>query len=222
MRNKKLLLDVIMIAVIATLYSKNMISLAYHEIVGLALCLLFALHIVFNRKWVYAVSRNWHNMNTRTKLNAVIDIMLIVCWVMVMVTGVLISKKIFHFEFSGIWIRLHFFTGAAALILTGIHLALHRNFFAGIFRKRFAAVIMIVLTLSGLYGITRINMGTWLAAPFIERQHREGGHAGGRRQHGQEPFDPMKAFDAVFGTISVLLVVNAGEYIIEKAIAKKD
>ena len=222
MRNKRLVLDVAMIVVISTLYSKNIISLAYHEIVGLALCLLFLVHIVFNRKWISAVSHDWTNMNARTKMNAVIDILLLVSWVMVMVTGVLISKKIFHFEFSGIWIRLHFFTGAVALILTGIHLALHRNFFAGIFRKKFFAVIMIALTLAGFWGVTRINMITWLKAPFVEREHKPEGRpeGGGRQQHGQEPFDPMKAFDAVFGTISILLVINAGEYIIERAIKR--
>ncbi len=87
-------------------------------------------------------------------------------------------------------------------------------------------MIMVDLTLAGFYGVTRINMGTWLAAPFTERQHREGGDGEGRpsrerRQHGQEPFDPMKAFDAVFGTVSVLLIVNGLEYIIEKSVTAK-
>ena len=225
MRKKKLVLDVIMICITATLYSKNIISLAYHEIVGLILCLLLLLHLAFNRKWISAVSKNLRNLNTKTKINAVTDILLFVSWAVVMVTGILISKKLFNFGFSGIWIRLHFFSGAVALILTGIHLALHRNFFAGLFNKKFAAVVMIALTLAGFYGVTRINLGTWLAAPFkSERPHRQEGaegRGGKRRPHGEEPFDAKKMFDAVFGTISVLLVVNAGEYVVERIIASK-
>ena len=43
-------LDCVLIAICTTLFSKNVISLMYHEVVGLVLLILFVAHVVFNRK----------------------------------------------------------------------------------------------------------------------------------------------------------------------------
>ena len=52
-------LDCVLIAICATLFSKNVISLMYHEVVGLVLLILFVVHVVFNRKWVSRGSVSW-------------------------------------------------------------------------------------------------------------------------------------------------------------------
>ena len=52
----RIVLDCVLIAVLITLFSKNVVSLMYHEVVGLIILGLFLIHIVFNRKWVGAVA----------------------------------------------------------------------------------------------------------------------------------------------------------------------
>ena len=58
----RIALDCVLIAICATIFSKNVISLMYHEVVGLALLVLFIVHVVFNRKWLGMVfSRKGHS-----------------------------------------------------------------------------------------------------------------------------------------------------------------
>ena len=228
-----MILDILMIAVIATLYRKNVISLAYHEVVGLALGLLMMIHLFFNRKWVAGVIKNKTHLSGRVRALALVDLLLTISWIAVMITGVAISKKLFSFGGEGIWIRLHFFSSAVALILTGVHLAMHRNFFAGFFKSKLAVGFLILLTLAGCWGITRLNIRTWFMAPFISRRDFGPRDAEGEevstsqvknahgRKHGDEPFSPIGLLEVVFGVALVILVVNAGEYAFEKIILKK-
>ena len=52
----RIVLDVVMLAFLASLYSKNVISLAYHEAAGLVLLVLIAVHTLLNRRWLTAVA----------------------------------------------------------------------------------------------------------------------------------------------------------------------
>ena len=240
MKKRRMVLDLLMIVVIATLYHKNVISLMYHEVVGLVLGLLFVLHLFFNRKWVAGVLKNRANLSGRVRALAWVDILLVVSWLAATITGVLISRKVFQIELEGMWIPLHFFSSAVALLLTAVHIAMHRNFFAQFFKTKLALALLVVLTISGCWGITRLTLGKWFMAPFVSRQEFEShddihetqngapapqgergrgrGHGG---HHGKEPFSPVELLQVMFGVISVILVVNAGEYAIEKIIAKR-
>ena len=50
-------LDCVLIAICATLFSKNVISLMYREVAGLVLLILLVVHAVFNRKRMSRVFR---------------------------------------------------------------------------------------------------------------------------------------------------------------------
>ncbi|MBQ6972293.1 MAG: DUF4405 domain-containing protein [Synergistaceae bacterium] len=230
-RRYRLVLDAVMMALAALLYRKNVISLAFHEAAGLALGALFVVHLAFNRKWIAAVSANFRATNGRTKALAVIDALLAVSWLASIVTGILISKKVFALDWGGAWIRAHFFTSAVALILTGVHLAMHRHIFASFFRKRWAVPAIVILTLASLYGVTFLNMGTWLSAPFIPARNfdprdsadgaQEGRRKGRGHPHGEEPFSLVAVIELAGGVLGVVLLANAGEYAAERLILRR-
>ena len=110
-------------------------------------------------------------------------------------------------------------------------MAMHRNMFSSFLRKRFAVPLIIVLTVAAFYGVTFINMGKWLSAPFIDNRKPAPSDADGgvsenspkKRgpQHKEEPFNPVAMFEVMGGVFSVFLLANAGEYVIEKLNAKR-
>ena len=173
-------LDCVLIAICATLFSKNVISLMYHEVVGLVLLLLFVVHVIFNRKWVSRVFSG--KLKTgRLKVTLVVNALLVLSWLCVMVTGVLVSKKLFPFQISSLN-PLHFFSAALALVMTGIHFGLHWNYFWGWMGKRIrlprvvAVILCVVILAFGGYRVVTSSFGRWVIAPFTAHgEHRQTG-----------------------------------------------
>ena len=170
----RILLDLVMVGVIATLYSKNVISLLYHEAVGLALITLFLVHLVFNRKWIRNVITR-PGMGSRLKLTGVIDVLLVISWGVVFVTGILVSKKIFPFHINALnpW---HFFSAALALLLTGVHVGMHWTYLGNNIWKKLripdmlARVCIIAVILFGCFSLTTTSYVRWISAPFTSQQ----------------------------------------------------
>ena len=91
-------------------------------------------------------------------MTLVVNALLILSWICVMVTGVLVSKKLFPFQISSLN-PLHFFSAALALVMTGIHFGLHWNYFWGWMGKRIripkvvAVILCIVILAFGGYRV---------------------------------------------------------------------
>lgn len=184
----RIVFDCVLIAICATLFSKNVISLMYHEVVGLVLLILFIVHVVFNRKWVSRVFSG--KMKTgKSKVALVVNALLVLSWICVMVTGVLVSKKLFPFQISSLN-PLHFFSAALALVMTGIHFGLHWNYFWGWMGKRIrlpkvvAVILCVVILVFGGYRVVTSSFGRWIAAPLTTRE--EHGKSGERQTIGTE------------------------------------
>lgn len=185
----KIILDIVLIALIATLFSKNAISLAYHETTGLVLFALFVVHLIFNRKWISGVFFRIFSgkFPLRTRITCLINLLLVLSWTMTIVTGILVSKILFPFHLTTPWIPLHFFFAAISLLLTGIHAGLHwtylRNSLADLFvfpkkiGKGIAIAAMVVVLGFGCYTVAAGSYGQWISAPFSTSQHAEGGSA---------------------------------------------
>ena len=176
----KLTLDVIMLLIVALLYEKRVISMSFHEIVGLGVFFLFLIHLVFNQRWIKHVSKRIldKNLPTKTKLGYVINALLVISWALVGISGVLISKVVFHINVGGmLWKTVHYTSAAVSLILLGIHLGLHGTWLKGIvskgtlWMKQAAKPIgMVCLTASllfGVYSIKTTNIMQWLTMPIV-------------------------------------------------------
>lgn len=177
-RNFKIILDVIMLLASITLYSKQFISMKYHEIAGLVLIGLVIVHIVINIKTIIAMTKKFIKVPLSIKIGLIVDIFLIICFGWLGVSGILISKTILTSisSTSMIFKMTHMFFGALSVILLGIHIGLH------ICRKpmpiKIAVIASIIIFACGIYGVVQSSELSWLSMPFMVSSGAQGGMKG--------------------------------------------
>lgn len=173
-RKFKILLDIIMLLMMLTLFSKQFISMKYHEIAGLVLIAVIIIHIVVNIKTVTAMCKKFIKIPLAVKAGLIIDILLLLCFTALAISGVLISHTILTWISSDnvFFKMMHMFAGGVSVILLGIHIGLH------ICYKKIpviAGVILSVLILwVGVYGIANSSEIRWLTIPFTSASTSNG------------------------------------------------
>ena len=94
----KLILDLAMGIVFALLFNHKILGgMTFHEIAGLAIGGAVVAHILLNAKWVKAMVRKIFSCGTpaKSRLEAVLNTLLLVCLIVVLVSGVMKSKVLF-------------------------------------------------------------------------------------------------------------------------------
>ena len=183
----KLILDLIMSALLILMFKKNVLTLAFHEIGGIIVCLLFIFHFIINFNWVKAITKKIFAQNTpfKMRLSYIIDILLLIDTIAILFTGIGINKnfspKIAFLPKSAT--PFHFFTGGLFVILICIHIGLHWNWIKNMFYKKskkpFAkpavitlSVFLGILMVFGAINLSKSSLSRWLtmifAAPRIE------------------------------------------------------
>jgi hypothetical protein len=174
--NKKihLTLDVLMTALMLTLYSKRFIGMKYHEIAGLILIGIVLMHIIINIKTLTAMSKKFLKVPASIKTGLIIDILLILCFIWFGISGIMISHTIFTgISSQNMIFKLgHMFAGGLSVILLGIHIGLH------ICRKPMktvtAVILSVIILLGGVYGTVKSSEIRWLSMPFSMTAERGG------------------------------------------------
>lgn len=165
-QRKRVILDLVLLVVLLTLYSKRLISIQYHEVAGLLFILLVLVHIGINGKTIAAMCRKFGKMPFPVKAGVLTDVLLILCFVWLGVSGVLISHTILTgISSSNVFFKMsHMFAGGLSVVLIGIHIGLH------IYRKQWpvaaAAVLSAVILFAGVYGAVNSSELRWLSMPF--------------------------------------------------------
>jgi len=191
----KIVLDVIMAILFVLMFKKNIISLSFHEIGGLFIFVLFAVHLILNYKWVIGVTKKLFSKNlpVKTKINWIINALLLVSFGVICISGIFISKVLFAGKFnSGFqWRQIHYFASAFALILTGVHLGLNWGFVMGMFKKvvkippraaKIASIVLLATIFSfGVYSAVGTGFTRWLYTPFLSQQYSAEQH--GKPKH---------------------------------------
>lgn len=163
----KIALDVIMLLMMLTFFNKQLISMQYHEIAGLVCIALVIVHIVINLKTVTAMCKKFMKVPLAIKTGLIVDILLLLCFICIGVSGVLISRTILTGISSTnmIFKMLHMFAGGLSVILLGVHIGLH------ICRRPLpvpaAAIASAIILCLGIYGITSSSELRWLFMPFM-------------------------------------------------------
>jgi hypothetical protein len=183
-RALKLALDAVMLVLLVLMYKKQVISLSFHEIGGLALIGLFVIHHLVNGRWIKAVTAKLFSKSTPTLVRAryIVDVLLLVSFLTVGVTGVLINKTLFEIRVAGNAKALHYFSAAVSVILMGVHLGLHAEYLFGkVFRckaKKIAKLALGVVLASmiafGGYSLFTTQFVSFLAAPLRTAQFARG------------------------------------------------
>ena len=139
-----------------------------HEILGVALFILWAVHVVWNRAWIKGMLKGRYNALriVRTIINAGV----IVCVLFLIVSGVMLSSHVFAWlgiESGASFARnTHMLASHWYLIFVSLHIGLHLSLFI---RGKVATGIVAVLGVYGIYAF--IARGLWkyltLQQPFF-------------------------------------------------------
>jgi len=149
------------------MFNYRVLGASIHEIGGLIVLALFLIHFILNWRWVLNVTRNMFKKKTKVKarIGYVIDILLLICVILIAISGIFTSKIIFTAIRSNsmIWKTIHTTAGCTALVLSGLHLGLHwssiRNRMKRIIKNRWleriiVSILCIMSVAGGIYGFT--------------------------------------------------------------------
>jgi len=164
----KIVLDTVMVIAFVLLFNYMVLGMLFHEVVGLAIGAVILLHCGLNWKWIKGISLNIFKkkLPTKTRIGYFLNILLLLSVIFIIISGVLISKKLFPglalSGGKGLQV-LHISVSYFCLLLIGIHLGLHRNFVMITFRKIFkitekkkiysyiSKILMVLVLTFGIY-----------------------------------------------------------------------
>lgn len=176
MKNKWIItIDLIMVVLFLMLYKNGVFSLGFHELIGLLVFVIALIHLVSNRKTFVSAAKKFGKINTRAKIRYIVDVIFLIDFVLIIVTGIMISLVLFNFGYTGIWMILHNFLSAFALILAGIHCGLEWDLFSAMIGKTIkmptlskplVMIFAILILVGGAYSMVDTSFGDWLTGPF--------------------------------------------------------
>ncbi|MBR1396556.1 MAG: DUF4405 domain-containing protein [Selenomonadaceae bacterium] len=124
---KRFYLNIVLLILFLLIMSFHFIPKVLHEVLGLLVLPVIIVHCFWNWKAFKSSLRG----NLKKKLSAIIDIILLLCMVIIISTGICISNHLFNgmidikFQRNIIIHQLHVSVPFLFMILAGIHLGLH-------------------------------------------------------------------------------------------------
>lgn len=216
----KYFLDLLMIIVFILMFNKMVLGLSFHEIGGLALGAAIIIHIILNWKWVIGITKKIFSKNLplKTRIGYVLNILLLVCFLLIIIAGVFISKVVFNgiFQTGTIpWKNIHISVSYIALILIGIHLGLHWDWVIKLTKKLFriqkshkvviyiSRVLVVLILALGLYNGYNKGVINRITSVFSSATVANGQFpGGGQRPEGMERPTEMPSGDTASGETS--------------------
>lgn len=127
---KRFVLDIAMLAVILLTMGFHFLPQAWHEVLGLVLLAGVAWHLGLNHRWFSSLGRgSWGKLRLA---QVMLGILLVLCFLTAMVTGILISNHVFRGLWDGVALhrsifvhQLHIASAYAMVILGGMHIGMH-------------------------------------------------------------------------------------------------
>ncbi len=123
-----LFLDIAIALIFVVEMEVHFTGVHYHELLGLMLAAIFAVHVTLHWQWVVGVTkqifRNLFSVN-KTRLKYILNLILFLDMAVCVVTGILISRTLgLNFTFAQqITHSVHTTTADLSLIIVGVHIA---------------------------------------------------------------------------------------------------
>lgn len=119
-----------MFCLIISLMKVTITGMLWHEILGIAIFIVFIFHKFLNLNWIKAIGKNIFSgkVNTKTKVTFFIDFLMLIATILTAISGIGISKNILtQFEFNDIqlWTIIHYISAYSLFALISIHLGMH-------------------------------------------------------------------------------------------------
>jgi hypothetical protein len=160
----KIIFDIIMLVLLVAVYCARPTGIPAHEYIGLAIYIFFIVHLAYNYKWIINVGKKFFDKSVgfRIKFAYVIDFLLLFSFVLIGISGIMISRIIFKVGIMPLWRQLHTIVSAVSVILLGVHIGLHgkmiinaarnKTKFPYIAIKIMALIVFVVIVFAGIYG----------------------------------------------------------------------
>ncbi|MDE6852476.1 MAG: DUF4405 domain-containing protein [Lachnospiraceae bacterium] len=136
----KMVIDIGMTILLFVLMAFHYVGLQWHEITGAAMLVLFILHHILNGNWYRALGKGKYRSGR--VLLTVVDVVLLVNMVLLMFSGIAMSRYVFRFldlPVSKAWARgMHMTASYAGFLLMGFHIGLHYGMIVGMVKKAFS------------------------------------------------------------------------------------
>ena len=160
----RLPLDIMMTLVSKVLMGGNYLFPAdiVHEILGVALFVLWAIHIFLNRRWYGAIFKGKYN--PYRIMQTVINCCILICTIILMISGIILSNHLFTFLNiqSGLgFARIaHLLSSHWYYLFMSLHIGLHMGrLFQNVAAKIFPRIILVLVCAYGLNAF--IARGVW-------------------------------------------------------------
>ena len=133
-----------------------------HEILGVGLFVLWALHIILNRRWYCAIFKGKYN--PYRVMQTIINCCILICTIFLMISGIILSNHIFTFlniqgglGFARI---AHLLASHWYYLFMSLHIGLHvGRLFQNITAKIIPRIILALVCAYGIYAF--IARGVW-------------------------------------------------------------
>ena len=160
----RLPLDIMMTLVSIVLMGGNYLFPAdiVHEILGVALFVLWAIHIFLNLRWYGAIFKGKYN--PCRIMQTVINCCILICTIFLMISGIILSNYLFTFLNiqSGLgFARIaHLLSSHWYYLFMSLHIGLHMGrLFQNVAAKIIPRIILVLVCAYGLYAF--IARGVW-------------------------------------------------------------
>ena len=147
-KHKRLITNIIMVVLLLLLYDTQVIPLIFHEIAGITIFVLFAAHVLINRKWRAAPHKR------------LVTVSLGIAFAVVLVSGIIISHELFPWQEKAPHYpqAVHIASALIALVLSVVHAAQHRKSLLSALRDHKAVKVIVVSFLLALTAFLVIHI----------------------------------------------------------------
>ena len=153
----RMTVDLAMVILLPILMGYSLVGDTAHEIIGIVMAALMATHITLNRKWFTAIFRG--NYNLKRTVTTAVNLLLILCVIMSMVSGIMLSKHIFKFlnitVGASLMRSVHMLAAYWGFVLMSLHAGVHIGIFVKNIRHKWIALLPVVISVYGIYAFIK-------------------------------------------------------------------
>ena len=129
----KLWIDILIFIVFLVTMEPGLSRLPIHEWLSLSMIVGMLVHLLINWDWIIEITRRFFGrLGGQTRINYILNWLLFIDGTLLMISGIMISEIAMpalgiNLQIGDGWSKLHDLSANTALILLGLHTALHWN-----------------------------------------------------------------------------------------------
>jgi len=153
----KTVADILMTVALPVLMCYSIVGETAHEVIGIAMFVLFILHHILNFGWIKSLFKGKYDL--RRIVNTAVNALVFLCMVGLMYSGIVISKHAFTFVNIGgaMFARtVHMLCAYWGLVLMSVHLGMHISQMAAQMKLKNKAVVWALRIIFGVVGVVGV------------------------------------------------------------------